>query len=65
MDKDYIEKNSVKHLKEILSRLGGWPVVEGDNWSGDNFTWWQLSMKAAPEGFDTNQIIGIGKFKSS
>ena len=62
MDKDYIEKNSVTHLKEIISRLGGWPVVEGDNWSGDNFTWWQLSMKAAVEGFDTNQIIGIGKF---
>ena len=29
MDTDLIEEKSVSDLKEIISRLGGWPVVEG------------------------------------
>ena len=62
MDTDYIEKYSAKHLKELIARLGGWPVVEGKRWSGDNFTWWNLSVQAASEGLDTDQIIGIGNY---
>ena len=60
MDTDGIEENSVSDLKEIISRLGGWPVVEGDSWSEDNFHWWDLSMKAAAEGLGTDRIISIG-----
>ena len=60
MDTDGIEDRSLDDLKEIVSRLGGWPVVEGDKWSGDSFHWWDLSMRAAAEGLGTDRIISIG-----
>ena len=61
MDTETIEENSISDLKEILERMGGWPVVEGDKWSGEGFKWWQLSLKAAKEGFSTDRILSIGK----
>lgn len=61
MDTDTIENDSVDDLKEILERLGGWPVVEGASWRDKDFKWWDLSMRAAKEGFSTDRIISIGK----
>ena len=60
MDTDTIENDSVDDLKEILERLGGWPVVDGASWNDKDFKWWELSMKAAKEGFSTDRIISIG-----
>ena len=33
MDTERIEKESVGKLVELVDRLGGWPVVEGDQWT--------------------------------
>ena len=61
MDTDTIEERSVSDLQEILKRLGGWPVLEGDDWKGqEDFRWYELSIKAAKEGFDTDRILSIG-----
>ena len=61
MDTATIEERSVEDLKEIITRMGGWPVVEGSAWKEDNFKWWDLSMRAAEEGFGTDRMISIGK----
>ena len=61
MDTATIEDRSVEDLKEILTRMGGWPVVEGSAWKEDNFKWWDLSVRAAEEGFGTDRMISIGK----
>ena len=61
MDTATIEDRSVEDLKEIITRMGGWPVVEGSAWKEDNFKWWDLSMRAAEEGFGTDRMISIGK----
>ena len=62
MDTESIEERSITDLQEILKRLGGWPVVEGDDWQGEEgFLWHELSIKAAQEGFDTSRIISIGQ----
>ena len=62
MDTETIEERSLTDLQEILSRMGGWPVVEGEGWKGEeSFLWWELSVRAAREGFNPNWIVGIGK----
>ena len=61
MNVERTEEKSLEFLKEMISNIGGWPVVEGDRWSGDNFTWWKISIVAANMGFDFNSIITISK----
>ena len=61
MDTETIEKRSLTDLQQILGRLGGWPVVEGEDWQGEGFLWHELSISAAEEGFDTSRIISIGQ----
>ena len=62
MDTQAIEQGSITDLQEILSRLGGWPVLEGEQWQGEeDFRWEELSSRAAKEGFDTDSILKIGR----
>ena len=62
MDSQTIEERSLTELEELLGRLGGWPVVEGDSWVGEDQEnyWHQLSVTAARQGFDTESIITAG-----
>jgi len=60
MDKETIEKSSFNDIKEIVAKVGGWPVIEGKNWDGKNYKWHDFSSKAYNEGFDTNIMISIG-----
>ena len=58
MDTETIEERSLADLQEILTRLGGWAVVEGEDWEGEEgFLWHELSVRAAQEGFDTSRIL--------
>ena len=59
MNSGKVQKDSLEDLKEIVSRLGGWPVLEGDSWQGEQgFRWWKMSMRAAKEGLVTWQMNG-------
>ena len=59
MNSGKVQKDSLEDLKEIVSRLGGWPVVEGDTWQGEQgFRWWKMSMRVAKEGLVTWQMNG-------
>ena len=60
MDKEGIEEDSVAHLKDLLDAVGGWPVLMGDQWKGDNFKWHELSTKASDKGFSSDRVISIG-----
>ena len=59
MDTETIEERSLTDLQDLLTRLGGWPVVEGDGW--EVFPWYELSMRAAKEGFGTDKILSVGR----
>ena len=62
MDTETLKEQGLTELQEILGRLGGWPVVQGERWKGEkNFTWYELSSKAAGEGSTAGDIINIGK----
>ena len=34
MDEEHIESSSLSEAKDILTQLGGWPVLLGDTWAG-------------------------------
>ena len=64
MDTQTLKQQGLKEMQEMITRLGGWPVVQGEGWSGGkNFKWWELSSKAAGEG-STIDMIDIGKIVS-
>lgn len=33
-------------LKSLLKQIGGWPVLEGNNWSEENFFGWEKTILA-------------------
>ncbi len=39
MDLDTIESIGLKPLQNVLEKMGGWPVVDGDDWDEDAFSW--------------------------
>ena len=62
MNTSSIEEHSLTEVKELVAEVGGWPVVEGEDWEGEEgFLWHELSIRAAQEGFDTSRIISIGQ----
>ena len=64
MDTETLKQQGLTELQEMITRLGGWPVVQGEGWrGGKNFKWWELSSKAAGEG-STSHMIDIGKVVS-
>uniref|UniRef100_A0A224XMZ9 Putative peptidase family m13 n=1 Tax=Panstrongylus lignarius TaxID=156445 RepID=A0A224XMZ9_9HEMI len=63
------EKDGSLFLNKLLERLGGWPVIVGDNWDEDNFSWMDLLNKFRNYGLDTNYLftltIGVNLKNSS
>ena len=39
VDADKIEERVEEPLVTLLASMGGWPVLEGDNWNQDTFDW--------------------------
>jgi len=45
IDEDTLERKGVEPLKRKLKEIGGWPVLEGDNWNSENnFTWLETNL---------------------
>ncbi|RXG60084.1 hypothetical protein Avbf_10556 [Armadillidium vulgare] len=52
-----IEKNGVNPLNEIMKEMGGWPVLEGDDWNSKDFKWIDIILKRRKIGFSINTIF--------
>ena len=60
MDTKTLKQQGLTELQEMIARLGGWPVVQGEGWrGGKNFKWWELSSKAAGEGSTSGDMLNI------
>lgn len=44
MNTDKIEEREEMPLLELLDRMGGWPVLEGDKWVEENFDWVEVRL---------------------
>ena len=59
MDTDGLENLGVTPMLNSLKHLGGWPLLEGDNWRSDNYQWWEQEYQKSQEGFYSNNIVTL------
>ena len=60
MNTELLEQKGLKPIQDLIKKLGGWPVVEGNNWSDEDFRWYELMYKFREEGLTSNfHIIGV------
>lgn len=52
-----IEKTSENDFRDILQKLGGWPVLEGNGWNESNFDWKKTDLKLRKMGYNLNSFI--------
>lgn len=54
---DSIEKRGLKPIKTLIRFVGGWPLVEGNNWTENAWKWQEVLLKLELKGFDMSQIF--------
>lgn len=54
-----IENRGLKPVQEIWQKLGGWPVVQGDSWNGQNFTWERTDELLHSSGYNPKSIYHL------
>lgn len=52
-----IEDRGVKPLLEMIKRLGGWPVLDGDRWDAAAFTWEQSVYNFRQAGYSVDYFL--------
>lgn len=52
-----IEKAGFEPLHKILRQLGTWPVLEGDNWKEDQFSWVDSVYRFRKLGYSVDYFI--------
>ncbi|XP_053978584.1 neprilysin-2 isoform X1 [Hylaeus volcanicus] len=57
MNKTVIEQQGLDPLLKILSKLGGWPVLDGDNWNENDFNWKESVYKFRKMGYSVDYYI--------
>lgn len=57
MNVDKLEELGVQPLLKLLKTLGGWPVLEENNWDGGNFTWWKWYISSNKLGLKLDSIL--------
>ncbi|XP_018319545.1 neprilysin-2 isoform X2 [Agrilus planipennis] len=57
MNKTAIEEEGLDVVKDIFKEIGGWPVLEGDNWNEEQFDWKELVYKFRKTGYSIDYFI--------
>lgn len=52
-----IEQQGLNPLLNILQKLGGWPVLEGDQWNENDFNWKESVYKFREMGYSVDYFI--------
>lgn len=52
-----IEKQGLGPIKAMLKNLGGWPVLEGEEWNEADFTWKDSVYKFKTAGYSVDYFI--------
>merc|ERR1712112_285300 len=62
MDEDKIEEIGFQPLKDMLHKMGGWPVLEGDSWDESSFSWIDTVYTFRQHGYSTNYLINFNVY---
>lgn len=57
MNKTAIEEQGVDPLLQMLKKLGGWPVLEGETWKEDEFDWRESTFKFRDMGYSVDYFL--------
>ena len=57
MNQGMIEQRGLTTLKNILKKLGGWPLLEGENWDQEGFRWFNMVYKFREVGFSADYLV--------
>ena len=57
MNKELIEQRGLEPAKAIIKRLGGWPLLEGADWAGEEgFKWYEQMYRHRELGFSVDYL---------
>lgn len=51
------EEKGVQPLLEVLEKLGGWPVIKGVKWNGNNWNWLSAQKEMFHDGLNSDLIL--------
>ena len=57
MNQEKIEEQGLATLKNILKKLGGWPLLEGDNWNQEGLRWFNLVYNFREVGLSVDYLV--------
>ncbi|KAF5280979.1 hypothetical protein FQR65_LT14903 [Abscondita terminalis] len=57
MNTSAIEHDDMVPIKDLIQKLGGFPVVENTHWNENSFDWKQSTYKFRRSGIDSNTFI--------
>ncbi|XP_035430447.1 neprilysin-2 isoform X1 [Spodoptera frugiperda] len=57
MNRTAIESRGVQPLLDMLKRLGGWPVLDGNNWDEKSFTWEKSVYNFRAAGYSVDYFL--------
>ncbi|NP_001036959.1 neutral endopeptidase 24.11 [Bombyx mori] len=57
MNRTAIEARGVQPLLDMLKRLGGWPVLDGQSWDENSFSWEQSVYKFRDAGYSVDYFL--------
>lgn len=57
MDKETVEKRGLDGITKIQDAMGGWPVVKGDKWNEDSWTWQKVAIDCRKNGYSTDYVV--------
>ena len=57
MNREKIEEQGVAPVLKVLKDMGGWPVLEGDDWDKDKFNWFDMVYRFRDFGYSVDYLV--------
>lgn len=59
MNVDKIKALGMNQFREIVRKIGGWPMVEGEKWNATAFNWIEMIRQMRSIGLSTNHLLNV------